>query len=573
MLGLLVRRLGSGARPTSEADLLDAFVTEILERESQRIPSIDRTSGQRLAEDAAFEWLSSGRIALDHDQLRSMAAAVAVNLRHAALLHTDATEVEHWLIEAGLCVRLGAVVVPVHRAVLDHLAGRAMARRDPIQSAGLPELREAVARHLGSHTEVTERMLSLLTSVGTDLELLARARRLSSQAIIWPFEPTRFATEYLGELRRLGSGPLFDIGVVGRAIAIDVDTDITWIAERDREGSVDVATIVDVPDRPYLSTSNGSNRTPLQAIRAPGYRGAEVDIRVPHFAAFARAADELQSLLRECGLPQEGPDIVYERLCSLTERFMRTMSRVGQTEYHGYSEADFRGLTASELQAQFWSYVTDVAGEEAVDASPIVVFVPSSPTVVVATGPESVVHGPLSRLGVHSAAVTRLVTAATRLGIQELPLHPLALLPSSPTDPILSLPGRRHLLHGDSLSLYIQRHELGEMRAFRHLVEHNLRGLSQLLRAYSTLPWRIDVAIEDLSTSTMFDAHIRAITQANAAVDEVRIVADIGAGDLYQTRSSSIHAYRGVLNGAYDSVEQDVKELLEGTNPLGSDVL
>ena len=573
MLGLLVRRLASGGRPTSEADLLDAFMAEILERESQRIPSIDRTSGQRLAEEAAFEWLSSGRIALDQDQFRSTAASVAVNLRHAALLHADATEVEHWLIEAGLCVKLGAVVVPVHRAVLDHLAGRAMARRDPIQSAGLPELREAVARHLGSHTEVTERMLSLLTSVGTDLELLARAKRLSSQDIIWPFEPTRFATEYLSELRRLGSGPLFDIGVVGRAMAIDVDTEITWIAERDREGAADVATIVDVPDRPYISMSDGSNRTPLQALSAPGYRGAEVHIRVPHFAAFARAAEELQSLLRECALSHEGADIVYERLCSLTERFMRTMTRVGQSDYHGYSETDFRGLTASGLRAQFWSYVTDVAGEDVVDASPFVVFVPSSPTVVVATGPESVVHGPLSRLGVHSATLTRLVAAATRLGIQELPLHPLALLPNSATDPILSLPGRRHFLHGDSLGLYIQRHELGEMRAFRHLVEHNLRGLGQLLRTYSTLPWRVDVAIEDVSTPTTFDVHIRAVTKPNAASDDVRIVSDVVAGELSQTRSGSIHAYRGVLHGAYEVVERDVRELLDGTNPLGSDVL
>ena len=78
MLGLLVKRLAVGGRPTSEADLLDAFVAEIVERESRRIPSIDRTSGHRLAEDAAFEWLSSGRIALDRDQLRSITASVAV---------------------------------------------------------------------------------------------------------------------------------------------------------------------------------------------------------------------------------------------------------------------------------------------------------------------------------------------------------------------------------------------------------------------------------------------------------------------------------------------------------------
>ena len=336
--------------------MLDAFIAEIVERQSRRVPTIDRTSGHRLAEDAAFEWLSSGRVGLEEDQFRSMAASVARDLTRAAFLQTDATEVEHWLIEAGLGVKLGTDVVPVHRAVLDHLAGRSMARRDPIRSARLPELREAVARYCGSQREVSERMLSVLTAVGTDLELLARGKRLSLADIVWPFDSTRFATEYLAELRRLGDGPLFDVGVVGRAIAIEVDRELTWIAERAREGSVDATTIVPAPDRVYMSAPDGSNRTPVRAFRARGYRGAEIDIRVPHFAAFARAGEELQTLLQQRSLPHEGPDIVYERLCSLTGRFIRTVTRVGQSEYQGYSESDFRGLTASGLHAQLWGH-------------------------------------------------------------------------------------------------------------------------------------------------------------------------------------------------------------------------
>ena len=570
MLGLLLRTIASGARPTTEADLLDAFIAEIVRRESQRIPSIDGISGQRLAEEAAFEWLSSGRIALEENQFRSMTTSVAMNLRHAAFLQTDATQVEHWLIEAGLCVKLGAVFVPVHRAVLDHLAGRSMARRDPILSAGLPELREAVARHLGSHTQVTEPMLALLTAVGTDLELLARGRRLSSPNIIWPFDPARFATEYLAELRRLSRGPLFDVGVVGRAIEIDLDREITWIAERDREGSGDVATIVPTPARLYISAPDGSNRTPVQAFTAQGRRGAEIDIRVPHFAAFARAGEELQHLLQQRALPHEGPDMIYERLCSFTERFLRTVTQVYQRDYHGYSDADFRGLTALELQAQFWNYVSGIAGDDVPTTATFIAFVPSSRTVVVSAGPETAVLPPLSPLGVHSATLTRLVATATRFGIQELPLHPLALVPNSATDPVLSLPGRRRLLHEDSLSLYIERHELGEIRAFRYLVEHNLRGLDQLLPTYSTLPWRIDVAIEDLSTSTTFDVRTRA-SQRHAPSDEVRVVSNIS--DSSWTRSSSILAYSGVLRGAYDLLESDVRNLLSGTNPLGSHVL
>ena len=576
MLGLLVRRLAGGDRPSSEADLLDAFVTEIIERESQRTPSIDCISGHRLVEDAAFEWLSSGRIALEHDQLRNVAAAVALNLRHCALAQTDATEVEHWLIESGLCVRLGDVFVPVHRAVLDHLAGCSMDRRDAIQSAGFPELREAVARYLASQAEVSESMLSLLSAVGTDLELLARGRRLTSADIIWPFDPTRFATEYLTELRRLGSGPLIGIGVVGRAIEIDVDSKITWIAEKDRVESGDVAKIVATPDRPYMSAPDGSNRTPLKAIKMAGYRGAEIDIRVPHFAAFDRAGDELNTLLHNRALPDEGPDIVYERLCSLTRRFVETVTKVGTSEYQGFSDADFRELTASGLQAIFLNYITEATGIDAVQADMgtiLIAFVPASKVVVVAKGPESVVHRPGSHLGVHSAVLMQLVAKATRLGIQNLPLHPLALLPNSAMDPILSLPGRQHRLHGDLLSLYIERHELGEIRAFRYLVDHNLRGLRPLLRTYSTLPWHIEVTIKELSTPTRFDVHIRSITRRSAASDEVTVVPEIPKKDSLWTSSSSIHAYRGVLNGAYALAERDVMELLNGTNPLGSDVL
>jgi hypothetical protein len=159
------------------------------------------------------------------------------------------------------------------------------------------------------------------------------------------------------------------------------------------------------------------------------------------------------------------------------------------------------------------------------------------------------------------------------LGIHELPLHPLSLLPESAADPILALPGRMHSLHGDSLSLFVVRHEIAEMRAFRHLVEHNLHGLANLLATYSTLPWRIELAVQDESTPTTFDAHIRSMTRIHAGADEVVVVPEFSVDDSLWVGSSSIHAYRGVLNGAYDLIERDVRSLLSGTDPLGSDVL
>ena len=139
--------------------------------------------------------------------------------------------------------------------------------------------------------------------------------------IIWPFESSRFAKEYLAELRRLGTEPLVDVGVVDRPIEIDVDTELSWITERDRIGTGDIVNIVTTPDRLYISDSDGSNRTQVLAFSSTGRHGATIDIRVPHFTAFARVKYELESLLRRRALPNEGPDIVYERLCSFATQF------------------------------------------------------------------------------------------------------------------------------------------------------------------------------------------------------------------------------------------------------------
>ena len=160
-----------------------------------------------------------------------------------------------------------------------------MSRRDVVQCTGRAELREAVARYLGAQTEVSDTMLSLLNAVGTDLELSARGRRLTPKDITWPFGPTKFAMEYLADLRRLGTGPLVDVGVVDRPVEIDIDTEISWITERDYLGIGDVTNIVATPDRPYMIDSDGSNRTQVQAFSLSGHHGAEIDIKVPHYCA------------------------------------------------------------------------------------------------------------------------------------------------------------------------------------------------------------------------------------------------------------------------------------------------
>ena len=155
MLGLLIQQLAIDVRPSSEAKLLDAYVTQIVQRQSSRFPSIDPICGQCLAEEAAYEWLSLGRIVLDQERMRAISASVARALRSQALITLDAHEVESWLEDAGFSIRIDASFLPIHRTVLDHLAARSMDGRDPVQCASRHELREAVARYLGAQTQAS----------------------------------------------------------------------------------------------------------------------------------------------------------------------------------------------------------------------------------------------------------------------------------------------------------------------------------------------------------------------------------------------------------------------------------
>ena len=346
MLGLLVQQLGNDVWPSSEAKLLDAYVTQIVERQSSRVPSIDPVCAQRLVEEIAYEWLSLGRIILNQDQMRNLAASVARTLRSEAFLQLDAYGVEKWLEDAGFSIKIDANVVPIHRTVLDHLAARSMDRRNPAQCINCHGLREAVARYLGAQTQVSGKMLSFLNAVGTDLELLARGRALSSNEVVWHLDPKAFALDYLAQLRHLGRGPLVDVGVVDRPIQVDVDTELSWITERDSLSNSDVVNIVETATRPYMVDSDGSNPSPVLAFSALGHHGASVDIKVPHYAAFARVKYELDGLVEKRALRNEGPDIVYERLCAFAKKFTEMLAMVGETEISDIANSNICALTA-----------------------------------------------------------------------------------------------------------------------------------------------------------------------------------------------------------------------------------
>lgn len=356
------------------------------------------------------------------------------------------------------------------------------------------------------------------------------------------------------------------------SIEIEIHRDISWISEWDRKGSDDVFNVVTTPTHPQLVVQDRPNGKPVRAIHPSRIREADIDKKVPHFSAFYRATNELQRILKTRALPQEGPDIIYERLCTLSSRFISILTRFGTGTHQGLSDMDFCGITPSELQNLFLTFVTNKFGIAASQATIDMISIVYNPVIrnfKVTLGSRSNVYGATSESDIHGDVLRQHVTMASRLGIQDLPLHPLGLLPDSCNDPILSAPSRIGLLRGDSLNLYVKRHEYGNIRAFRYLVEHNLGGLGPFLQKYSTLPWRIDVAIENESRAPTFSTTIRSIIRRGADRDEVRIVPQISRSDDVMTiRVSSIFAYDGVLSGAYEYLVHDLNGLLSGRNPL-----
>ena len=111
------------------------------------------------------------------------------------------------------------------------------------------------------------------------------------------------------------------------------------------------------------------------------------------------------------------------------------------------------------------------------------------------------------------------------------------------------------------------------MRGFRHLVENNFGGLKVLLDQYSSMPWRVEVAFEEELDRGAFGPRVQSVRHFHSAIDEVVHVSKVSKEGVRWSSSGNMFAYRGVRDAAYELVAQDLKDLMSGSNPLGSIVL
>lgn len=577
MLGLLRTQIGAGETPKNEASLLDAYVEQLLIRQASRDASVDQEAGWRIAEETAWTWLAVGRVALSLSEVRSVAARVAVGLRETGLLMTDAPAVERWIKECGLVTVVRDEALPVHRALLDHLAGRALPRHQADAEMGSPEFREATARYVARQSSVDGTLLQQLDRGAADLEFLARCSRLVDKRIEWPFEPEDFAVRYLGQLRLLADGPLAGLGVIPSAVRVQIDRDLTFVSQEGQPVAADEVVVVPSPPRAYITVARGTP-IPVASFRMGSIRGNEIAVRVPQLAAYESARFELLHRVDKALLPNEGPDITYERLCSYATRLWDTVSIFGTAGAPGLSRLAPPRLTTLGLVEQVLDWLSTIARRQVHRAelqTTLICSVPPSRTLVTFEA-EPAIDDPYdprqgrNGLCIHGAPLLLLAERAEVLGVADLPLHALGLLPASPSDPVLLLPPHPLGFDRDQVALFVTRHELAEMRAIRHLVRSNFAGVADRLPSYATMPWRVSLLLQPDRGGWSDGWSVQGRVERRAEREELVLVDSLD-GDWTFSRSDM--SYRSPLEHSYRQVHRELKDLLGGERALGAEGL
>ena len=81
------------------------------------------------------------------------------------------------------------------------------------------------------------------------------------------------------------------------------------------------------------------------------------------------------------------------------------------------------------------------------------------------------------------------------------------------------------------------------------------------------------MAIEEKLHREAFGPRIQSVRHFHSARNEVVHVSEVSKEGVQWSSSGNMFGYRGVRNAAYELVEQDLRDLMSGSNPLGSIVL
>ena len=582
MLGILSPLARAGVHlPLTEPLVLSEFVSVLIDREAAR-DDHNAVTIRLVLEEAANQWLRNGSVAMPPVEFRSLCAGVAVSMRSEGYATLDADGIESRLRSVGLAIRLqDGAFIPLHRAVLDHLAGMSLLRHDPTEAVSTPNLREAVAHFVGTRASVDEALVACLdTASRSDLELLARCRRMAKDDLAWHRSASDFGRTYVSAVRLLQEHQLPGVPLLPGHVEVRLDTGLTWISEiaTDSEDSI---TVVEKPEMTTMSVGDGPP-IPVQVVRGAGFTGRMITSGVPHFVGYDRIAEALSEAIDKHLFPDEGPDLVYERLVGVLARVEAVFNIRSAGVPAGFRRAELALVTPRVLLERVSAFVSQLTGGAPVDLrQSLFAFAPPNTVGLLTDAPPADEDlrdpaGHRSGLAFHCASLVTLLAEAERFGIADLPLHPLGLRPSSPDDPILGLPPRIHLLAGDDLTAYVGAFEVARLRAFRHLVEKNLPGLARAMPKYQSLPWRLTATVvRDEKTPNIFDAttyyrHMR----AEGPGDEVTVASSLEPpGFDEQDGFSAIWTGRSLLDRTYQMVASDTRDLLAGRYSLGRSAL
>ncbi len=584
MLGLLRTH---GTTNVSEPELLDGLLASMIDREAQRPGRLDAVTATRIAEEVAFRWLLGYRTVLDDHAFRGLARDVAHHLAEHDRIELDARQIEASLLEMGLVVRVGSQLRPLHRTLLDQLAARRFSDPGSVEVGVVtPSLREAFARYIGTQLTVEDRPRSMLEANLLDIELLARCARLVRSDVAAPSDANAFARDYLRAVRTLTEGPLSGAALIAPAVHIKIDHALTWISESEVGGaSGDRVEVVENSGRMYTVGPDGIAVPNITRFSGLGFEGRIISNPMPQLVAYERVRDALQDRLKNELLPDEGPQITYERLAAIPKQLADLASAFGSNPQAGYAMADLVGITPLELLSKFATFAASIIGHQPTEsdvAGLLLGFDFQAKSWFAITSAEPSAQDPRNPSGgrrglvLHGSPISMLVGEAMRLGIANLPLHPLGVLPEGTNDPVLSLPVRIWELHGDDLRLFVLRQEQGIQAAIRHLVTHNLEGVASRLRTYGSMPWRVRVHVENKTTGGQIDMDYARHVDFRTDVEGVEVELGIPAGWDYANGSSRgdlRFSYGSVLKEAYREVSNDLNALLSGRQALGAEDL